>query len=208
LLSAFGIADAASRQVARLSGGMRRRLDLAASVIVVPDLLFLDEPTTGLDPRSRRELWDATRAVASHGTTVLLTTQYLDEADALADRIAVLDGGTLIAEGTTAELKASVGGRHLRMQLGDGEQRARVQRVLGVELGVPVELDADSASITARLNGASDVAVTEQVAQAVAGLARAGVSITSFALTPPSLDEVFFALTGHRTTPDAREVDS
>ena len=110
LLEAFDLDDAAGRQVARLSGGMRRRLDIAASIVVTPDLLFLDEPTTGLDPRSRSHVWELVRTVVAHGTTVLLTTQYLDEADRLADRIAVIDRGRVIAEGTGGELKASVGG--------------------------------------------------------------------------------------------------
>jgi ABC-2 type transport system ATP-binding protein len=206
LLSAFGISDASKRQVMRLSGGMRRRLDLAASVVVVPDLLFLDEPTTGLDPRSRRELWDATRAVASDGTTVLLTTQYLDEADALADRIAVIDHGRVIAEGTPAELKASVGGRRLRVILGDVEQRTHARSMLEAQLEMPVDLDVDRATITARLPAASDDdEFTARAAGAVAALSHTGISITSFALGAPSLDEVFLALTGHATAADARE---
>ena len=111
LLEAFGLADAADRQVKTYSGGMRRKLDIAASIVVTPDLIFLDEPTTGLDPRSRNQVWDIIRALASEGTTVLLTTQYLDEADQLADRIVVIDNGKVIAEGTPVELKNSVGGR-------------------------------------------------------------------------------------------------
>lgn len=154
LLAAFGISDAARRQAMTLSGGMRRRLDLAASLVVVPDLLFLDEPTTGLDPRSRRELWDAVRAVAGHGTTVLLTTQYLDEADALADRIAVIDHGRVIAEGTTRELKSAVGGRRVRVRVADVGQRMLARSTLEAELGLPVDLDAgDPTAVTARLPG-------------------------------------------------------
>jgi len=190
----------------RLSGGMRRRLDLAASVVVVPDLLFLDEPTTGLDPRSRHELWNAARAVAGHGTTVLLTTQYLDEADALADRIAVIDHGRVVAEGTTSDLKASVGGRRVRVRLADVGQRMRAVRMLEAELGLPVELDGDAAAITARLPGSSeDDELTARMADAIAALSRAGISITSFALASPSLDEVFLTLTGHSTATDALE---
>jgi ABC-2 type transport system ATP-binding protein len=128
LLEAFDLAGAAGRQVKKYSGGMRRRLDIAASIVLTPDLLFLDEPTTGLDPRSRGQVWDIVRALVAGGTTVLLTTQYLDEADKLADRIAVIDQGRVIAEGTSGELKASVGGGALHVRLRQPDQRDEAQR--------------------------------------------------------------------------------
>jgi ABC-2 type transport system ATP-binding protein len=123
LLEAFGLTEAAGKQVKHYSGGMRRRIDIAASILNTPDLLFLDEPTTGLDPRSRNQVWDIVRAVVAQGTTVLLTTQYLDEADQLASRIAVIDRGKVIAEGTKGELKASVGAGSVHLRLRDPEQR-------------------------------------------------------------------------------------
>src|ERR687889_1884456 len=130
LLDAFSLAEAADRQVKKYSGGMRRRLDIAASIVVTPDLMFLDEPTAGLDPRSRNQVWDIVRALVAGGTTVLLTTQYLDEADQLADGIAVIDHGKVIAEGTPGQLKASVGSGALHVRLLDPQQRAEAERVL------------------------------------------------------------------------------
>ncbi|NYV77667.1 ATP-binding cassette domain-containing protein, partial [Streptomyces sp. UH6] len=130
LLDAFGLAEAAGKQVKQYSGGMRRRIDIAASILNTPDLLFLDEPTTGLDPRSRNQVWDIVRAVVAQGTTVLLTTQYLDEADQLASRIAVIDRGTVIAEGTKGELKASVGAGAVVLRLRDPGQRPRAAEIL------------------------------------------------------------------------------
>src|SRR3712207_2113013 len=130
LLDAFGLSEAAYRQVKKYSGGMQRRLDIAASIVVTPDLIFLDEPTAGLDPRSRNQVWDIVRALVTEGTTVLLTTQYLDEADQLADRIAVIDHGRVIAEGTPARLKASIGQGALHVRLLDPEHRPAAERVL------------------------------------------------------------------------------
>src|SRR5688572_3266411 len=135
LLDAFGLSEAAGRQVRTYSGGMRRRIDIAASLVTVPDILFLDEPTTGLDPRGRNHVWDLVRRIAAEGTTVLLTTQYLDEADRLAERLAVIDHGRVIAEGTSRELKASVGANAVHVRLADANQRPRalevVERVIG-----------------------------------------------------------------------------
>ena len=128
LLDSFGLAESGRRQVGSLSGGMRRRLDIAASLVERPDLLFLDEPTTGLDPRSRRQVWEIVRAIVAEGTTVLLTTQYLDEADQLADRIGVIADGKLIADGTSGELKASIGSGSLRVRLIDPVRRQEAQR--------------------------------------------------------------------------------
>ena len=190
LLDAFGLSDAAGRQVKKYSGGMRRRLDIAASIVVTPDLIFLDEPTTGLDPRSRNQVWDIIRTLAAEGTTVLLTTQYLDEADQLADRIAVIDNGRVIAEGTPGELKASVGSGALHVRLRDLEQRPEAARILSQALGVSVQLASDPASLSARVSD------PERVSYALVELSRSGVATTDFALGQPSLDEVFLALTG------------
>jgi ABC-2 type transport system ATP-binding protein len=191
LLAAFGLAEAAGKLVRDYSGGMRRRLDIAASIVVTPRLLFLDEPTTGLDPRSRNQVWEIVRVLVSEGTTVLLTTQYLDEADQLADRIAIVDHGRIIAEGTSAELKAQVGPGTVRARLYDPAQRPEAARLLESALGERVTLDGDPAALTTR------AASAERVADGLAALASAGIGVAEFALGQPSLDEVFLALTGH-----------
>jgi ABC-2 type transport system ATP-binding protein len=190
LLEAFGLADAAGRLVKHYSGGMRRRLDLAASIVVTPELMFLDEPTTGLDPRSRNQVWEIIRTLVAEGTTILLCTQYLDEADQLADGIAVIDHGKVIAEGTPTQLKASVGSGALHVRLLDPEQRPEAERVLERALDA-VHLEADPAALSAACADAG------RAAEAVAELTRAGVQIADFSLGQPSLDEVFLALTGH-----------
>jgi ABC-2 type transport system ATP-binding protein len=196
LLEAFGLAEAADKQVKNYSGGMRRRIDIAASILNTPDLLFLDEPTTGLDPRSRNQVWDIVRAVVAHGTTVLLTTQYLDEADQLAARIAVIDKGKVIAEGTKGELKASVGVGAVHVRLRDGAQRLEAQQILARELDAQVQLDADPVALTARLSGqGTEVGAAEQASRALAELAHYGITVDNFSLGQPSLDEVFLALT-------------
>src|SRR5215208_6309033 len=146
LLEAFGLEEAAARQVKHYSGGMRRRLDIAASIVGTPRLMFLDEPTTGLDPRSRNEVWDILRALVGQGTTVLLCTQYLDEADQLAERIAVIDRGRVIAEGTPAQLKASVGESTLSVRLLDPHQRPAAAARLERGLDAPVRLEGDPAA--------------------------------------------------------------
>jgi ABC-2 type transport system ATP-binding protein len=189
LLEAFGIADAAGRLVKNYSGGMRRRLDIAASLVVTPQVMFLDEPTTGLDPRSRNQVWDIIRALAAGGTTILLCTQYLDEADQLAEGIAVIDHGRVIAEGTPAQLKRSIGFGALHVRLLDPDQRADAERVLARELG-SVHLEPDPAALSVTCPD------TERAAEAIAELARSGVRIGDFSLGQPSLDEVFLALTG------------
>ena len=187
LLGAFGLEEAESRLVKHYSGGMRRRLDIAASIVVTPELMFLDEPTTGLDPRSRNEVWDIIRALVGEGTTVLLCTQYLDEADQLADRIAVIDHGKVIAEGTPAQLKASVGQGALHVRLLDPDQRDAAAVILGGDAhGEP-----DPAALTL------PVADADQASRAIAALTDADIGLASFALSQPSLDEVFLALTGH-----------
>jgi ABC-2 type transport system ATP-binding protein len=212
LLAAFGLTDAAERQVKKYSGGMRRRLDLAASILNTPDLLFLDEPTTGLDPRSRNQVWEIIRLVVAHGTTVLLTTQYLDEADHLAGRIAVVDHGRVIAEGTPGELKSSVGTGSVHLRLRDPEQRDEAQRVLAKALDTPVHTHPDPVALTARVNGhrpggatiganggrvggTNDFAASEQASRALHALAEAGIIVDDFSFGQPSLDEVFLALT-------------
>ena len=189
LLGAFGLDGAAGRLVKHYSGGMRRRLDIAASIVVTPQLMFLDEPTTGLDPRSRNQVWDIVRALVDQGTTILLCTQYLDEADQLADGIAVIDRGRVIAEGTPGQLKASVGYGALHVRLLDPEQRPEAERLLARGLGV-VRREADPAALSV------PCADADRAAEAVAELARAGVRVVDFALGRPSLDEVFLALTG------------
>ena len=189
LLEAFELSEAAGRQVRTYSGGMRRRLDIAASLIVTSELLFLDEPTTGLDPRGRNQVWDIVRAIAAEGTTVLLTTQYLDEADKLASRLAVIDHGRLIAEGTSRELKHSVGGRALHVRLADPSQRAAAEGIIRNVLG-EVHAGNEENELAAK------VARDELVPQALAQLAAGGIAVSEFALAQPSLDDVFMALTG------------
>ncbi|MFI0978133.1 ATP-binding cassette domain-containing protein [Streptomyces sp. NPDC021093] len=196
LLEAFGLTEASAKQVKNYSGGMRRRIDIAASILNTPDLLFLDEPTTGLDPRSRNQVWDIVRAVVAQGTTVLLTTQYLDEADQLASRIAVIDHGRVIAEGTKGELKASVGSGSVHLRLREADQRAEAERILAESMNATVQLDPDPVALTATVDGhSSDRGAAEQAAAALAALARSGITVDSFALGQPSLDEVFMALT-------------
>lgn len=198
LLGAFGLEEAAKRQVKKYSGGMRRRIDIAASIVVRPDLLFLDEPTTGLDPRSRNQIWDIVRALVSTGTTVLLTTQYLEEADQLADRIAVIDQGQIIAEGTSSELKASIGSGVLHVRLSNADERPEAQRLLTEHLDVPVQLASDPAALSARMSH------PERAPEALTALSQAGIRINSFSLGQPSLDEVFLTLTG-RPAEDKKE---
>jgi ABC-2 type transport system ATP-binding protein len=201
LLDACGLSDAGRRQVKTFSGGMKRRLDVAASIVVTPDLLFLDEPTTGLDPRSRNEVWDLIRTLADEGTTILLTTQYLDEADRLADRVSVIDQGRVIAEGTAGELKSSVGAGSLRVRLGDPGERQRAEAVVARELRTAVVLGIDHSSLSARV---SEPRLAEG---ALSALRREGIKVSEFSFGQASLDEVFLALTGHspRTGPSGDE---
>jgi ABC-2 type transport system ATP-binding protein len=205
LLEAFGLTAAADRQVKNYSGGMRRRIDIAASILNTPDLLFLDEPTTGLDPRSRNQVWEIVRVVVAQGTTVLLTTQYLEEADRLAGRIAVIDHGKVIAEGTPGELKSSVGAGSVHVRLRDAAQRPEAQRLLARVLDAPVEPEAEPVALTARLTGggagAGGRGGAEQASRALAELAAAGITVDDFSLGQPSLDEVFLTLTGRPAEP-------
>lgn len=191
LLDAFGLSDAATVQAKHYSGGMRRRLDIAASLVVRPDLLFLDEPTTGLDPRSRNQIWAVIRALVASGTTVLLTTQYLEEADQLAERIAVIDQGRIIAEGTNSELKASVGSGVLHIRIARSDDKTHAQHILQHVLGVPASSAADPLVLTAH------VQQPDRAANALAALVDAAIDVTDFSLGRPSLDDVFLTLTGH-----------
>ena len=188
LLREFDLIDAKDRLVKKYSGGMRRRLDLAASLIAEPEVLFLDEPTTGLDPISRREMWAAIRTLVARGTTVLLTTQYLDEADQLADTIVVIDRGLVVAQGTPEQLKASIGRPHVRVTLPDLDVAAleRVRTVLGDQ----AEIHGLSVSMAAS-NGLATLS------EVVAQLERMGLPIYEVGLEHPSLDEVFSTVTGH-----------
>lgn len=190
LLRAFGLEEAVKKQVKNYSGGMRRRIDIAASIVNSPELLFLDEPTTGLDPRSRNQVWDIIRALVKNGTTVLLTTQYLDEADQLADRIAVIDKGKIIAEGSAAELKSSVGTGRLHVRLNNPGRQDEAKRILSKYLGTRVQVESNTATLSARVTD------NNLVAAALGEFAGAGIEITDFSLGQPSLDEVFLKLTG------------
>jgi len=188
LLREFDLVDARDRLVKKYSGGMRRRLDLAASLIAEPEVLFLDEPTTGLDPISRREMWVAIRTLVARGTTVLLTTQYLDEADQLADTIVVIDQGLVVAQGTPEQLKASIGRPHVRVTLPDLDASA-LERVRSV-LGDQAEIHGLSVSTPAS-NGLATLS------EVVAQLERMGMPVYEVGLEHPSLDEVFSIVTGH-----------
>lgn len=193
LLGAFGLSDAAHRQVKKYSGGMRRRLDIAGSLVVTPELMFLDEPTTGIDPRSRNQVWEIIRALVEGGTTILLSTQYLEEADQLADRIAVIDHGKVIAEGTPGQLKAQVGSGALKVRVVDPGAREQAAHILSATVGGDVVREKDASALTVRLQqGAA-------ASPALVALEEAGLEIDAFALGQPSLDEVFLALTGKIT---------
>jgi ABC-2 type transport system ATP-binding protein len=197
LLDAFGLTEAGERLVKDYSGGMRRRLDIAASIVVTPPLLFLDEPTTGLDPRSRNQVWEIVRVLVASGTTVLLTTQYLDEADQLADRIAIIDRGRVIAEGTSGELKALVGSGTLHVRVLDADRRADAARIVSDVLDEPAQLASDPVALSARTDD------PDRVAHVLTELSAAGIAVGEFALGQPSLDEVFLALTGHPAEEEA-----
>ncbi|MBN9154452.1 MAG: ATP-binding cassette domain-containing protein [Microbacterium sp.] len=194
LLERFGLTEAAKRPLKKFSGGMRRRLDLAASLIAQPPLIFLDEPTTGLDPRTRGQMWDTIRELVSTGSTVLLTTQYLDEADQLADRIAVIDRGRVVAEGTSDELKASVGTSSLQLRLADTADTGDALRAIEQVLGVHGTLSPEASRITAPMTDA------DRVADLLITLREAGIHITEMSVQKPTLDEVFLTITGHEAT--------
>ncbi|HET7048017.1 MAG TPA: ATP-binding cassette domain-containing protein [Solirubrobacteraceae bacterium] len=191
LLDRFELADAADRIAMTYSGGMRRRLDLAMTLIGVPEVIFLDEPTTGLDPRSRRTVWEIVESLAGDGTTVFLTTQYLDEADKLADRVAILDRGRLVAEGSAEQLKHQIPGGRIDVRFADTD----AQLLAAAALGMPVP-DQDSPSLQIPTDG--NVATLRRV---LGDLDEAGVDVVDLAIHTPDLDDVFFALTGRGADP-------
>ncbi|GGN73355.1 ATP-binding cassette domain-containing protein [Nocardia rhizosphaerihabitans] len=191
LLDEFDLTEAANKPLENFSGGMRRRLDLAASLISTPPLLFLDEPTTGLDPRTRAQMWDTIRRLVTEGATVLLTTQYLDEADQLADRIAVIDHGRVIADGTADELKASIGGSSVHLTLLDREQLDEARRIVGDFLGVAAQISPEAGRLTAPLpepNLTADLLIR---------LRDWEIGVEEITVSKPTLDEVFLTITGH-----------
>jgi ABC-2 type transport system ATP-binding protein len=200
LLERFDLSEAASRQVKEYSGGMRRRLDLAASLVAKPRVLFLDEPTTGLDPRSRIDLWDVIREMVDDGTTVLLTTQYMEEADQLADVITVIDRGAVIAEGTSNELKSRCGGTRWTVQVAD-RRRLEDARAVAAQVGSdsPVVFE-ETGQVVVTVDGGASV-----LAEAVRKLDAGNIDISDIALRQPTLGDVFLALTGQRVVGDGAE---
>jgi ABC-2 type transport system ATP-binding protein len=196
LLEQFGLEEAADKPIAQFSGGMRRRLDLAASLITRPPLIFLDEPTTGLDPRTRGQMWDTIRSLVAEGSTVLLTTQYLDEADQLAGRIAVIDRGRKVAEGTPDELKSSVGNSTLQLRLAPGADEETAKQIVRRVAGAEPVLTPESGGMNVPLDTA------DLAADVLIALRQAGVSIASVSVAQPTLDEVFLAITGHGADAD------
>jgi ABC-2 type transport system ATP-binding protein len=193
VLEQLGLVEAADRLARTYSGGMRRRLDLGASLVGQPRLLLLDEPTAGLDPRSRLELWDAVRALVDAGTDVLLTTQYLDEADRLASRVVIIDHGRAVATGTPAELKRRIGGSVVELHVHDGRDLATVARLVGRLDDEAVQVDEPTRRVSVRVDAGSDGLMT-----ALRSIEDAGVPLDDIALRQPNLDEVFLALTGRR----------
>jgi len=191
LLTQFDLTDAADRAAKTYSGGMRRRLDLAASLVAIPPVLFLDEPTTGLDPRSRITMWNVIRGLMDSGATILLTTQYLEEADKLADRIAVLDHGVIIAEGTAKELKSRVGNERLELIIGE---RSNLEEAIKVLPNTDLQIHKEERRISIPAGGVADVSA------ALTSLQKAGIDVESLSLHRPTLDEVFLTLTGKEVT--------
>jgi ABC-2 type transport system ATP-binding protein len=202
LLAQFDLTEAAHRPISQFSGGMRRRLDLAASLITRPALLFLDEPTTGLDPRNRSQMWDTIRDLVAEGSTILLTTQYLDEADALADRIAVIDRGRKVAEGTPDQLKTQIGTSSLRVEMAEGADTPDA-------LALAADLTGDTPIVSPTGSGFSvKLSDANQAADVLIALRNHGLDITNATVEQPSLDDVFFALTGHASETPIPETEA
>ena len=201
LLERFSLTDAGDRPVKTYSGGMRRRLDLAGSLVAAPKVLFLDEPTTGLDPRSRVEMWDVIRELVAGGTTLLLTTQYLEEADRLADEIVVIDRGRVIAQGTADELKAQVGGERVEVVVQTAAELAPAREVLTTLAVGEVLVEDHVRRLTAPVSGGGKVLV-----EALSRLDAAGIEVLDVGLRRPTLDDVFLTLTGHAAEQTAEEV--
>ncbi|WP_336771167.1 ATP-binding cassette domain-containing protein [Paenibacillus sp. MMO-58] len=202
LLEEFGLTEAAKRPLKNFSGGMRRRLDLAASLIAQPPLIFLDEPTTGLDPRTRAQMWDTIRRLVNTGSTVLLTTQYLDEADQLADRIAVIDRGLVVAEGTVDELKQSVGTSSLQLRVLDQSDIEIARQTVEHVLQVQATLTSEAAKITAPMANA------DLVTDLLIALREKGITLSEVSVQKPTLDEVFLTITGHGVEEKAQETET
>ena len=200
LLERFGLTEAAGRPTKTYSGGMRRRLDLAAALVAKPPVLFLDEPTTGLDPRSRHSLWEMIEGLVAEGTTALLTTQYLDEADRLADTIAVIDHGRLIAEGTSDQLKDRLGGERLEIRLDEEADADTALQALQPMSDEPPSRDDGLVRVSVRERSGA-------IVEAVRRLSEAGVGVDDLALRRPTLDDVFLALTGHGAEEDGEQED-
>lgn len=196
LLEEFGLTEAAKRPLKNFSGGMRRRLDLAASLIAQPPLIFLDEPTTGLDPRTRNQMWDTIRRLVNGGSTVLLTTQYLQEADELADRIAVIDRGRVVAEGTVDELKASVGSSSLQLKIQNQNDIEKARLTVEQILKVHSNVSLDEGKITAPMADAN------RVTDLLIALRDAGIHLAEMSVQKPTLDEVFLTITGNEINKD------
>lgn len=203
LLERFGLTDAAHRQTKTYSGGMRRRLDLAASLVARPPVLFLDEPTTGLDPRSRIDLWEVIRDLVSEGTTVLLTTQYLEEADQLANTITIIDQGQVIASGTSDELKSSGGGERLRLQVADRARTAEAAEIVAALGEDTPQIVLESGQISMPVSDGSSI-----LAEVVRRLDAVNIAISDLAVRQPTLDDIFLSLTGHALAADETAVAS
>lgn len=198
LLEEFGLTEAAKRPLKNFSGGMRRRLDLAASLIAQPPLIFLDEPTTGLDPRTRSQMWDTIRRLVNTGSTVLLTTQYLEEADQLADRIAVIDRGQVVAEGTVDELKASIGTSSLHLRIKELPDLDNARRIVEHVLDAQAVVSSEAGKITAPMADA------DRITDLLIALREAGILLDEVSVQKPTLDEVFLTITGRGVQEDAQ----